>query len=477
MKRLFSVLFILTISSVLCAQRVSIKGMAKPFNNKEINVYTSRNYLNNSLTLLANTTIEENGNFELDFDCKKISYITLKVDNYFANMYVQPLQEYEIILQAPDSTTYQNRNIEHSIKISINLKSKTEINALTMDFDKRFDDFLSTDYKSFVSRTPQAKIDSFRIAMKEYYSTVNNSFFSDYIKYSIATLEEKTKNDPKKIYYLYLKNKPVLYDHPEYMNLFNAFYKQKLETIALSKNGTGLPFIINEKANFSSASEYLKKDYYLFNDTLRELVLIKGLYESYYTNSFKKNCIKSMLVQAATESKIKEHKSIAKDILQAFSSLQVGSIAPPFELPDKTGLTHSLDEFRNKKYVYLTFFEPNNTASLQQLKTITALKKKYGDKINFVSVCSLQSNEELSTFIKSYPAFDWYILYDNSINHLLRTSYEVRSIPSYYFISPDGKFIQVPADSPEENIDRVFFDATKGKRKTSGVGEKQNPKN
>jgi peroxiredoxin len=459
------------------SQTVSIKGIAKSFANKEIELYVNRDYISNTQRLLTYSVIDEKGNFDLEFDCKEIIYVTLKVAKHYTTMYAQPNQIYDVILQAPDSTTYQNPNIEHSIKISINLKSATEINALSMDYDKRFDDFLSKDYKSFVSRTPQAKIDSFRIAMKEYYSTVNNTFFANYIKYSIAALEEKTKSNPKKIYFENIKGKPILYNHPEYMNLFNDFYKQKLQGVALSKQGAGLNFAINERGSFTAVKDILKQDYYLMNDTIRELVLLKGLFESYYDNSFKKKSITAILSQAITESKISEHQFIAKNMLSAFSTLQIGSTAPNFQLPDKSGITHSLDELRTKKYVYLMFYEANNTAALMQMKLIVALKKKYGDKINFVAISDDKTNEALQAFCKKNSNFDWLFLYDNTENNQLRTNYELRSIPAYYFISPEGKFVQVPADSPEEDIDRAFFDATKAKRKSILIGDKLNPTN
>ena len=90
-----------------------------------------------------------------------------------------------------------------------------------------------------------------------------------------------------------------------------------------------------------------------------------------------------MLQQVNTESKIAEHKRIAQNILNSFSKLKKGTPAPFFELPDKTGLTHSLDELRTKKYIYLMFFDENCSSCLQQMKIIPALKKQYGEKDKF----------------------------------------------------------------------------------------------
>jgi peroxiredoxin len=457
------------------AQNVTIKGMAKSYENKEIGIWLFNDRISNTQKQLSYTNIDSAGNFLLEFNIREIQYITLKIEKNIASMFVQPATDYEIIIHPPDSATYQNPNIEHDVKIDIKLNSKTEINALTMDYDKRFDDFLTVNYADFIKRSPQPKLDSFRRAMTEFYSTVNNSYFNNYITYSIASMQRNTKMSEKKLFEAYIQKKPVLYQHPEYMNFFNAFYKEKLQSFALSKQGNDLSFIINDRGSYPAAVNALKRAPYIPNDTVCELVLLKGLYESYYDGSFKKEGIKAILKQMAEGSTIEENKKIAQNILSSFSSLQKGSQAPPFVLPDKAGLTHSLDELRDKKYVYLMFFDKNNTASQEQMKLMPSLKKTYGERIAFVSISTDKSNVELNSFQVANPKYDWLFLYDNSEGQL-RKLYEIVSLPSYFLISPEGKFVQVPADSPEEDIEQILYDLTKIKSKLHGVGNKQNQK-
>ncbi len=452
---------------------VEIKGKAPFYSQKEIGVWLSSDAISGFQKKATYSMIDSAGNFLIEFNVKEITYITFKIEKHITSMYVEPDASYEIIILAPDSTTYQNPNIEHDVKLSIKLKSKTEINALTMDYEKRFDEFLSTEYKAFVSRTPQVKLDSFKNYIKEYYSTVQNPFFSKYITYTIASLEEKTKVSEKKLFASYLDGKAVDYTHPEYMNFFNTFYKQKLQLFSLSKEGEPLNFQINNRGSYSGSMEVLKRDPFLKNDTIRELVLLKGLKESYYTSVFKPGSISAILKQISEDSKIPEHKKIAENILSSFSRLKPGTTSPSFELPDKEGITHSLEELRTKKYVYLMFFEAGCTSCLQQMKVIPALKKQYGEQIAFVSVSNDKTNQELKNFCDKNPKYDWTFLYDNS-NGKLRNDFEMRSLPAYYLINPDGKFVQIPAEAPDEEIERAFHDITKPKVKLHGIGDKRN---
>ena len=268
-------------------------------------------------------------------------------------------------------------------------------------------------------------------------------------------------------------NKPILYDHPEYMNFFNVFFKQKLQKHALSKAGNDIYFQISERGSYAGTMGSLKRDVYLTNDTLCELVLLKGLYESYYDNSFKRPGIVAILEQIAKEGITEQHKQIAKNILSTFSKLQKGTMAPTFELPDKTGLTHSLEQLRTGKYVYLMFFDASCSTCMEQLKVIPSLKKVYGERIEFVGISTDKSNEALKAFQGKYPKYDWTFLYDNT-NGQLKKEYEIITLPSYFLIGQDGKFIRVPADAPDGNIENVFFDLTKVRSKLHGVGNKQN---
>ncbi len=474
MKKNFLCILLFVFPFLCNAQMVTIKGTAKNYEFSEIGVWVNNDYVSNAQRQLTYSVIDSLGNFLLEFKTKEIQYITLKIDKNIASMYVEPNANYEIIIFPPDSTTYQNPNIEHSVKMSIKLKTKTEINALTMDYDKRFDDFFSQDYKLFVSRAPQPKIDSFKVAMHSYYSTVNNKYFDGYITYTIAALEEKTKVSQKKLFANYIKGKPILYTNPEYMNFFNAFYKQALQTFSLSKEGFPLSFQINDKGSLSGVMNILKRNPFLQNDTIGELVLLKGLYESYYDGSFKRSSVSSIIQQIAAESIIAEHQQIAKNILNSFSKLHKGGKAPFFELPDKTGATHSLDELRSKNYyVYMMLYDAQCTSCVEQMKVITSFKKLYGERITFVSISNDKTNAELKEFCTKNPKFDWLFLYDNSKGQL-KVNYEVKSLPAYFLINPDGDFEQVPAESPDEDIDRAFYDIVKPKAKLHNVGGKRN---
>lgn len=119
------------------------------------------------------------------------------------------------------------------------------------------------------------------------------------------------------------------------------------------------------------------------------------------------------------------------------------------------------------------FYDANCSSCQQQMKIIPSLIKKYGDRITFVSISTDKTNADLKNFQTKNPKYTWLFLYDNSLGKL-KSDYEIKSLPTYFLIDSDGRFIQVPADSPDEDIDRAFYDITKPKAKTHGIGDKKN---
>ncbi len=100
-------------------------------------------------------------------------------------------------------------------------------------------------------------------------------------------------------------------------------------------------------------------------------------------------------------------------------------------------------------------------------------KKKYGKHVEFVGICEDKEMNDFKAFSLKNPQYNWLLLYDNTGTRL-KKEYEISSFPTYFLIDPQGKFVQAPADGPEEYIDRLFYDMTKPKARKINVGDKKN---
>ncbi|HEX7415489.1 MAG TPA: TlpA disulfide reductase family protein [Bacteroidia bacterium] len=455
MKVLYKIYFLLLILSPLIslAQNVTIKGIAPTHKGKEISVYLYDDLITQSQTLQSADTVDARGNFELSISIKNTQVALIKTENLTGVLYVRPNYIYGIVFPEKDSTRFASNGAEQHVNLIINGDS-TELNARIIDFNTCFDAFWEKNYKAFVSKQIHQKLDSFQLQMNKRYEKVNSTYFKTYVDYTLASMNENTGRHHAYLANRYLLNRPINYTNYEYMTFFNQYFKQYIQKQSATKDGNFILDAINEQGEYKHLNELLRNDAILKNDTLRELVILRALYDLYFVPHYKKDKIKQMIEQLLATTTVAEHKLIAFDVLRNLNNMRAGQKAPPFSLLNAKHDSVSLTDFK-ARYVYLNFFATWCTDCLQELKKQEQLYKKYGDKVLFVSVCTDEDTLLFKNFVKQNPSYKWTFLYGGK-NKKLLAQYNIKSLPVYYLISPEGYLLQSPAPKPDEGIEFKF---------------------
>jgi thiol-disulfide isomerase/thioredoxin len=151
--------------------------------------------------------------------------------------------------------------------------------------------------------------------------------------------------------------------------------------------------------------------------------------------------------------------------------MQSGSVAPDFSARTKDGTIGTLNSFKGR-WVYLNFFSTKNAESLKEMPKIDALRKKFGDKIVFVSVNLDDSLKTYLTYVKSNPKFNWAIWYnyDKSFYKTAKDNYFVFGTEAYFLINNFGYLAQSPALSPSKGIEYKLNSLFKSAKRTTKTG-------
>lgn len=459
MKYFLLILFFYCTLFSIVAQNSMIDGFAPTYKGQKISLYAYADYISNTEIPVAVETINDSGLFNFSFQTSEIKRVVLRCGKQKANMYIEPTHNYKILFPARDTIRFVNPNIEQQVELTFAVTDTTEINSLIIDYNRQFEIFWENNFQYFVQKKSRSRLDTFELQMRKRYAPLNKSYFNSYIDYSMAELDLSTFQSKTGLVKKYLTDKPILYNNYEYMSFLNKFFTHYLYTYASSYNGPALIEQLNEKASYEGCMNVFAGDKILRNDSLRELVLIKGLGELYYCSEFSRKNIVTILEQIASSTKIATHKDIAGNVLHSFSKLQVGAPAPEFSLLDKTGKQINLSDFRGK-FVYLDFWATWCTPCLQEMKLIPNLKKKYGDKIVFVSISTDEDTLAVKKFLAKNPKYDWVLLHYGQ-NKQVKEDYEIKSIPMCFLINPSGNFYQSPALRPSQSIETTFLEITK----------------
>jgi Redoxin len=452
------------------AQNITIKGKAHASHiGKEVKLYDFSDYVTYTRVEYASDTIGKDGYFELKIQSKNTKPILLNIQNLIGKLYVQPNFVYGVYFPEADSTINNQEGTESNVNISIYGKDSTELNALIIDFNNQYSDFFTKASTSYLSPSKiNAVLDSFIIFAGKRYKGVNNAYFKKYREYSCASFLSNTSRSKTLLHKQFIDKKPILYSNYEYMEFINTYYTGYLKAYGSTKIGGNIYNSINAFADYKDLKQQFNADKTITNDTLRELVLLKGLIDFYYSADFDKKQVQSVIEQLYNQTNYRENKNIALNLLQTIYKLQPGAKAPDFVAIDKAGQKVNLSNYKGK-HIYLNFFSTKSDMSMQEMQKIIELKKKFNDKVTFISVCLDDSLKLYKNYLKANPKQDWVILYQSNQSSA-KQAFNIISFSGYFFINAQMQFIQSPAIKPSEGIEYNFNSIFRPKRRNIITG-------
>lgn len=447
------ILFFSVFFDRLSSQNLIIYGKAlgSDRSKHEISLYSYSDLITKNRIKEAVDTIATDGSFSFNLTVNTIQAVELQIGNEIAKLYVQPYFQYSVIFPEKDSINNLNPDIDYKTDLII-YGDSAELNARIIDYNTQFDNFWLKKYKAFVTRKFHFELDSFKLIVNQRYSAVKNSYFKSYVEYSLATIFENTGRAHFILAKDYLLDRPVLYAHYEYMEFFNQFFKNYFQRQAATEMGNQILFSINESADLAMLSAQLKADPILKNDTLRELVILKNLFDLYYVTGFNKQNILTMTEQLLQKTTIKEHRLIAQNILRNFHKLEAGAQAPDFSMLDMNGKINSLADLKGK-FVYVIFFSTSADKCLQELKALEKIYLKYKNDVVFVSISVDDSQQKLRLFLQRNNKYNWIFLRSDNSKEV-REKYDVKTYPIGFLIGRNGSFLSSPSPLPSEGLEQ-----------------------
>ncbi len=455
------------------SQNVKIKGKAHASHiGKPISVLAFGDLITYTKTREAIDTVDKDGYFELDLQIDHTQPIELQIENLFGKLYIQPNYVYGVTFPEKDKELDIRGDVEEQVLIGVISADTTELNTLIIDYNKIYNKMFENAGSEFLNKNRiYNKLDTLQLIAGWRYKNIKNNYFKSYVHYSIAELNANASRGKNFLASSFISGKPVQHNHFEYMTFFNAFFKGYVEAYSSTKKTENIHHLINTVTQYTAVNAYLKNDPLLVNDTLRELVIIKSLWDYYYNPQFSREMVLAVIEQTANATKIKEHKKILNNILLVAYNLSVGMKAPDFVAYDRTGKMVTLGDFKGR-YVYLNFFSTKSVSSLKEMPKIAELVKKYGDKMAFVSICTDDSIKNYKNYLKANPKFTWPIWFNYAANDG-KTAYDVynlKAVPAFFFINQFGNLAQSPANAPTQGFEYKLKALFKPKKKDTKIG-------
>lgn len=452
-------LFVLSVSFVN-AQEITISGKSTIAENKQIWVYAYTDYFSMNEVLLVKQQVGENGDFSIKIKNTETKLLVLKTEKFYTTFFVEPEKNYELILNANDSNAIRTFGKEIYFSVTFAKADSTELNQKINAFEQQLDVFYNDNLLLFPTKKarPATKLFCEKIE-KEYATNQVKNFFNNYVNYQLALLKEAAGYPKKELFLQYIS--PVIdYSNPAYVSFFNSFYKQYLAQKRVTDRGKYLDENINRMFSYPATMEtMLAADTLLVNEELRELVLLKILYENYFDANMNKQSIEILLKYIADVGKNKQNKLIANQINYKLTHLKKGKKVPDFSLKDSKGEAFTLKDFKTK-YVYINFYADWCVDCFSEMKAQQKLFEKYGKRIQFISFYVGDSEDLFKATL--YPEFKWTFSYVEQKSELLNF-FKVKALPLYVLLDTEADIFNYPARKPSEDTDAFFKELLKKK--------------
>lgn len=452
--------FLFHFSSIAQTKKVVVLGKEKGYAGEDIEFFTRTDYITQQREVLAKCTVAPDGTFRAEFPLFETQLVMVDLGIYTCYMYMEAGQTYRIAFPSRRDKTESERLNPYFDPVILQLRDLDGDGHSTNDriaqFDRYLDSVSNTTLPRIAERDSLFSAKGLIEKLKKYSIPAQYAFANQYKEYRIGLMAYMTESMRiQALSKFYFQNKRVLHRNPAYMELFNIVYDKYLVYHGRTEDGQQIYDAISKERNYTRLQKILAQNDHLTGDTLRELVILKGLYDEFYSSNFSRNALFSIVDSIYSTTDVLEHTNIAQQIRERISKLLPGFIPYSFTLRDAKGQSVSLKDFRGH-LVLLCFCTTTSYSCIQDFELLRRYHERYGDHLRIISICADQDSASMQRFVAAtnYP---WVFLYYGEAPNLIR-DYDIRSYPTYFLLDTDGRIILSPAPGPQENLERILFE-------------------
>jgi hypothetical protein len=459
MRRLNRLVFpFLLVLVTLCVSGAEIRFSIPEYAGSSFTFYVVPNFLTDKQEIIAEGVVNEKGEFKVEFNVASTIPVYSEFGVYKGWFIAEPGISYELILPPKVDNTSTNPYFKPKPShLGIKNCPENATDRLVDDFDRQYSFLLSPNFNQIFYRrsleTAEKVIDTLKIKFPE----TKNLYFEQYKTYKYAT----TKNlalmqDPTPIIEEYFVNKPILYSHPAYSELFDKLFTKYLQYATQQVDGQKTSVMLNSGA-YEQLIDWLTVDV-KFDKPLAEAVILKGVKPLFYSKRFNTVGLFNLLQKITDTSNLPIHKITATKIFNELARTMYGALAPELSLLDLKGNLVNWENFEGK-YVYLCFTRTDNEKFLPHKELMKGFYEQYHENLAIVIVLEDDEIEKNAALLEA-DGFEWTVLRGMTRRDIY-DSFNVRIMPTYFLVDPRGKMCGSQAPWPDENFDMQFSNILK----------------
>lgn len=441
------------------AQNAVIRGVAPLAIGEVVQLRVMADPITGKERVLASQTIDVDGSFELKAIPNGIEYTFLQVGNNCADFFIGRNSELELSFVPPKPDPLKPRafNERQFFMPKITGGSGRKLNAHIIAINDSIDRFLEIIYPYLKQRKSPAliakRLATFESMMNSLFASAE-SFVKDYLKFTIAGVEQTFLTDRNRLFDKYLKGQNPQFNNPAYTDFVLQFYQGEVYNLVFVNKVDECKTLLTQRDFFSKLDEMLLEQEPLLNNvSVRRMVLIEGFSLMLENNDYNNERLITELKQFGMVSSNSYLGNAAKNLAEKYETMTEGTVAPDITYFNSKGKKSKLSDLP-KAYTFLELTDATNAYANRETNVIPNLKNEFRN-IQFATICVGNSEAEVAA-LKRKMNIDWELGRIELSSQTLY-DYRIKSLPLFFIIDPEGKFYACPAEDPTKGAQQQLM--------------------
>ena len=452
MKRLL-ILACFALNIVHTAWSVEISGSAAPvYAGKKIFLYRVDDVITNRSVLLDSSVVSNNGEFQLQGGLHSTHQLRLNCNLVNFYIFAEPVASYQLYLpELPEGDFRTIGNRSSSAVVFYELKDD-DINRFTLEFNTRFDSLLNQIIDLAFSRAYFDSLDHFYRRETRMATATRNSFFAQYVHYSIADQYLNSNMSERHFFDRFLSERVYNVRNPAFTRVFTTFFKGLVEKLDRFSRNDGLNRLLTEnRPQLTFYEESLKKLDFLKDDQLRDIAGPWGLYEVILNDPEKKEGAGWLLREYASGKAGKTAQRLASNIIYENLRFEKGSAVMDLAVETMAGKQAMLSNYLDHPTL-LVYWSSWSQRSLEELSLLQTIRQSWNDRVQIILLSVQDDVKKARETVELFPKINGTWLFTGQ-DPLVLEKHRVVAIPKISLINARGEYFREWMSLPSENLD------------------------
>jgi len=450
--------FLITVIFIGQTNGAVLRFSAPAYAGSSFTFYTIPNFLTDKQEIIAEGVVDDNGEFKVEFKVESTIPIYSEFGVYKGWFVADPGVSYDLLLPPKEEKKSSNPFFKPIPKI-LGIKNPTpeSTNLLIDDFTRQYNFLMNRNMNQIFYRRSLETSEKVIDTLKTKFTETTNVFFEQFKTYKYAMIKYMALiQDPTPVIEEFFINQPILYSQPEYCELFDKLFTKYLQYATQQVDGQKISIMLNS-GSYEQLIEWLTLDMG-FDQSLAEAIILKGIKPLFYSKKFNTVGLFNLLQKITDSSEFAMHKTTSNKIFNELARTMYGALAPDLSLLDINGNLVSWENFEGK-YVYLCFTRSDNEKFLPHKELMKGFYQTYKQNLALVVVIEDEDFEKNTSALQA-TGFEWTILRGMTRREVYE-SFNVRIMPTYFLVDPQGRMAGSQAPWPDENFEMQFSNILK----------------